>query len=54
MVPMGGKGKLRIHCMTNHKDLFGSRHPFDDAWKEGARQQRIRMADHDRFRGQKG
>lgn len=51
-VPDGGKGKIRTTCKSKHAELFGfGDAPFDDAWKEASKANRVRMANRDKFAG---
>jgi hypothetical protein len=49
-VPDGGKAILMKKCMALRPDLFGAGpDPFNEAWKEGVKQKRLRMENHQRF-----
>ena len=51
-IPDGGKRILMNLCRYARPTLFGaSVHPFEGAWKEARRQERVKMADHDDYAG---
>lgn len=48
----GGKKKIMDVCRYARPDLFGvDVHPFNDAWKEARAQERVKMANHEKFVG---
>jgi hypothetical protein len=50
-IPTGGKTRLERECLAEPENLFrSSKHAFIGAWKAAATDERIRMAERDRFR----
>ncbi len=50
-IPDGGKTKIMLQCQKEAIEIFGvSEHSFDGAWKAARRQNRVRMANHNKFK----
>jgi hypothetical protein len=49
-IPDGGKKKIMSTCMKDYKSIFGAgSDPFKEAWQTAVDQNRIRMANHEKF-----
>ncbi|MBN3730903.1 hypothetical protein [Burkholderia sp. Tr-20390] len=49
-IPDGGKQQIKIACKATRADLFGAGDdPFKAAWQEAVNQERIRMANHEKY-----